>query len=147
MINKTKSAVLFSKNTKAIRKREVCDTLQVNKETMNERYLGLPVHVGAIKRSTFPYLKDRIWQHIPRVEGEVPLMDREGSVNKSHVAGHPKIRNGLFDLLTKSLCDQISKMVGRFWWNAQEGKQQIHWLSRNVLQNLEGKILCRYINS
>ena len=46
MINKTKSAVLFSRNTNAHRKSEVCDLLQITKETMNERYLGLPVQVG-----------------------------------------------------------------------------------------------------
>jgi len=40
MINKAKSAVLFSKNTKATQKRELCEKLQVTKETMNERYLA-----------------------------------------------------------------------------------------------------------
>jgi hypothetical protein len=61
MINKAKSAVLFSKNTRAAAKRAVCDKLQVEKETMNERYLGLPVHVGRSIGGTFAYLKDRIW--------------------------------------------------------------------------------------
>jgi hypothetical protein len=46
MINKAKSAVLFSKDTQAAQKREVCEKLQVVKEAMNERYLGFPVHVG-----------------------------------------------------------------------------------------------------
>jgi hypothetical protein len=64
MINKAKSAVLFSKNTKATQRKEVCDTLQVTKETMNERYLGLPVHVGRSKGGTFAYLKDRVWKRI-----------------------------------------------------------------------------------
>jgi hypothetical protein len=31
---------------------------------MNERYLGLPVHVGRSKGGTFAYLKDRIWNRI-----------------------------------------------------------------------------------
>jgi hypothetical protein len=52
MINKAKSAVLFSKNTRDARRKEVCDTLQVTKETMNERYLGLPMHVGRSKGGT-----------------------------------------------------------------------------------------------
>lgn len=46
MINKAKLAVLFSKDTQAAQKREVCEKLQVVKEAMNERYLGFPVHVG-----------------------------------------------------------------------------------------------------
>lgn len=35
-------------------------------ETMNERYLGLPVHVDKSKSSVFAYLKDRVWQRIQR---------------------------------------------------------------------------------
>jgi hypothetical protein len=64
MINKAKSAVLFSRNTRAQRKEEVCATLQITKETMNERYLGLPAQVGKSKSSTFAYIKDRVWQRI-----------------------------------------------------------------------------------
>lgn len=36
----------------------------VTKETMNEKYLGLPVHVGQSKMKTFGYLKDRIWKRM-----------------------------------------------------------------------------------
>lgn len=64
MINKAKSAVVFSCNTKAQQKKFVCDHLQVTKEAMSERYLGLPVHVGRSKNGIFGYLKDRIWARI-----------------------------------------------------------------------------------
>lgn len=46
MINKEKSAVLCSTNTKNQQKRAVKDVPGAVKETMNDRYLGLPVHVG-----------------------------------------------------------------------------------------------------
>ena len=59
-INKAKSAILFSRNTKVQQKKIVGDVLQVTKETMNERYLGLPVHVGHSKTDTFAYPKERI---------------------------------------------------------------------------------------
>ena len=54
MINKAKSAVLFSKNTTPENKKLVCNLLQVTKETMNERYLGLLVHVGKSKINISP---------------------------------------------------------------------------------------------
>ena len=38
--------------------------LQVMIETVSERYLGLPVHVGKSKTATFAYLKDQIWKRI-----------------------------------------------------------------------------------
>ena len=51
MIKKAKSAVLFSRNTNAQRSRRC--VLQITKETMNERYLGLPAQVGKSKSKTF----------------------------------------------------------------------------------------------
>lgn len=46
MINKDKSAIMFSANTIDDMKGEVMQTLGIPKEMMNERYLGLPVFVG-----------------------------------------------------------------------------------------------------
>lgn len=60
MINKAKSTILFSRNTRAQQRKLVCDLLQVTRETMNEKYLGLPVYVGRSKTGVFGYLKDRI---------------------------------------------------------------------------------------
>lgn len=64
VINKAKSAVLFSRNSKPQNKGDVCATLQITRETMNERYLWLPVHVGKSKSGTFAYIKDRISSRI-----------------------------------------------------------------------------------
>jgi hypothetical protein len=45
-INKAKSAVMFSWNTSDKEKQEIKGMLDIQRETMNERYLGLLVHVG-----------------------------------------------------------------------------------------------------
>jgi hypothetical protein len=60
MLIKSKSAVLFSKNTSTEKRSEVCSRLQITKETMNEKYLGLLVQVGRSKARTFAYIKGRI---------------------------------------------------------------------------------------
>jgi hypothetical protein len=39
-----------------------------------------------------------------------------------------------FDL-TKSLCDEISKMICQYWWSQQDDKQKCHWISRDNLMN------------
>jgi hypothetical protein len=132
MINKAKSAVLFSKNTKATQRKEVCDTLQVTKETMNERYLGLPVHVGRSKGGTFAYLKDRVWKRIQGWKEKFLSWAGKEVLIKAVAQAIPTFAMGCFDL-TKSICDQISKLVCRYWWNQQERKHKIHWLSRDTL--------------
>jgi hypothetical protein len=38
--------------------------LQIEKETMSERYLGLLVYVGRDKTKGFQFFKERVWQRI-----------------------------------------------------------------------------------
>lgn len=64
MINKEKPDVLFSANTGDEGRGEVKHILGVQKETMTDRYLSLPVNVGKAKTKVFYYLKDHVWQRI-----------------------------------------------------------------------------------
>jgi hypothetical protein len=46
MINKKKSAIMFTPNTREADREKVMQTLHIQKTTMNGKYLGMPVHVG-----------------------------------------------------------------------------------------------------
>jgi hypothetical protein len=46
------------------KKQEVMQELHIQKETMSEKYLRLPVYIGKSRTNTFAYLKERIWQRI-----------------------------------------------------------------------------------
>lgn len=61
VINTTKSAIMFNPNTNDSPRSGVMQTLNIAAETMNERYLGLPVYVGRDQSKVFVYLKERIW--------------------------------------------------------------------------------------
>ena len=110
MINKDKSAAM-------IRKQEVMQELRITKETMNERYLGLPVHVGRSRSLVFAYLKDRIWK---RIQGwKEKLLSRAGKevLIKAVAQAIPTFAMGCFDL-TKNMCDQINTMICKYWWSS-----------------------------
>jgi hypothetical protein len=64
MINKEKYAVMFSKGTKRLAKRRFLSTLQISDEGYNERYMGMPIHLGRSKRKAFEYLKENVWKAI-----------------------------------------------------------------------------------
>lgn len=132
MINKAKSAVLFSRNTNAQRKLEVCTILEITRETMNERYLGLPVQVGRSKSRTFAYIKDRIWKRIHGWKEKSLSWARMEILIKAVAQAITTYAMGCFDL-TKSICDQVNAMICRYWWNQQEGKHKIYWLHRDIL--------------
>jgi hypothetical protein len=63
-INKNKSSVMFSKNTKNAEKSQVMSVLNISTEAYNEKYLGLPIYMGKSKKQTFAYLKERVWKRI-----------------------------------------------------------------------------------
>jgi len=44
----------------------------------------------------------------------------------------PTYAMSCFDL-TKSLCDELSSMIGRYWWSHQDKLNKIHWLSWDKL--------------
>jgi hypothetical protein len=52
LLTKGKSIVLFSANASDTDREEVRGELEIAKETMNGRYLGLPAHVGRTKGNT-----------------------------------------------------------------------------------------------
>ena len=138
MINKDKSAVMFSPNTPAGKRVEVMQALDIQRETMNERYLGLPVYVGRSKSNVFGYLKERIWK---RIQGwKERMLSKAGKevMIKAVAQAIPTFAMGCFDL-TKNMCDQISSMIGRYWWSQQEKENKIHWVSWERLTLPKGK--------
>lgn len=63
-INKDKSAAFFSANVQAKDKKDVMCILGIEKEALNERYLGMPIHVGKSRTKTFRHIIERILQRI-----------------------------------------------------------------------------------
>jgi hypothetical protein len=104
MINKEKSAIMFSPNVRRNEREAIMQELAISKETMNERYLGLPVFVGRSKTKVFSYLKERIWS---RIQGwKEKMLPREGKVIliKAVAQAIPTYAMGCFDI-TKEICD------------------------------------------
>lgn len=63
-INYRKSVVVFSPNTVASCKKQVCSIVQVQEAMNPGNYLGLPMYIGRRKNNVFKFLKDRISQKL-----------------------------------------------------------------------------------
>jgi hypothetical protein len=110
MINKDKSSAMFSRGTGQRAKQEVLGVLGIPRESFNQRYLGLPVHLGASKAKEFEYLKERIWQ---KIQGwKERLLSKAGKeiLIKAIAQAIPTYAMSCFDL-TKSLCDDMPVLV------------------------------------
>ena len=49
-ISEAKSSIYFSANTEVETKTEVCQVLNITTESLNEKYLGLPLHIRQLRR-------------------------------------------------------------------------------------------------
>jgi len=70
-------------NARGTDREEVKQEVHMVKETMSEKYLGLPVHVGRSKGGAFAYLKDQVWQLATHtgVEGKNVVLGGKGSLD------------------------------------------------------------------
>lgn len=115
VINKEKSSILFSPNTARTVREQMKATLSISQEKWGERYLGLPVSIGISKKKTFAYIKQKIWCRVQGwQEKMLPKADKEILV-KAVAQAIPTYARSCFDI-TKTLCDEVSAMVYRYWW-------------------------------
>ena len=63
-INQDKSSVFFSKGCPNILREGIKTVLEVQNESLNEKYLGMPSDIGRSRGGAFKYIKDRIWSKI-----------------------------------------------------------------------------------
>jgi hypothetical protein len=131
-INFDKSSIMFSENTREEMRTQVLRELNIGAEARTEKYLGLPVYVGRARTKTFEYLKDRIWQKIQGWKERMLTKSGKDILIKACAQAIPTFAMSCFDL-TKSLCEQISTMVCRWWWAQNEEENKVHWLSWEVL--------------
>lgn len=132
MINRDKSAVLFSPNTSQSVKEEVRRVLNIGQEAKNERYLGLPVSIGKSRKKAFEYIKKKVWVRIQ--EWQEKLLSKAGNkiLVKAVAQAIPTYAMSCFEL-TKGLCDELNSMIGRWWWSQNEKDNKIHWLAWDKL--------------
>jgi hypothetical protein len=123
-----KSSIFFSKKCPATIKERIKIVLEVQNESLSEKYLGMPSGVGKSKNGAFKYLKDKVWK---KVLGWLEMLLSVGGKEvliKSVAQAVPTFSMSCFKL-PRGLCDHINAMIRKFWWRSQEGKRRPCWVS------------------
>ncbi|KAE8794968.1 hypothetical protein D1007_30165 [Hordeum vulgare] len=97
----------------------VNDALAIHSEDWNERYLGLPVHVGRSRRKTFSYIKGSICGRVYGWKEKLLGKESKEGLVEGLAQAIPTYTMSCFDL-TKSLCSDLDSLLGKFWWNQQD---------------------------
>jgi hypothetical protein len=131
-VNYAKSSVMFSANTREPQKQQVLQELNIRSEARTEKYLGLPVYVGRSRTQTFAYIKDKVWKRIQGWKEKMLSKAGKDILIKAIAQAIPTFAMSCFDL-TKTLCDQMSSMICRYWWAQQDNENKIHWISWDTM--------------
>jgi hypothetical protein len=122
-VNMDKSSIFFSKGCPEGVRQEIKGVLQVERETLNEKYLGMPSDVGISKSGAFKYLRDKVWK---KILGWLELLLSVGGKEvliKSVAQAVPVFSMSYFKL-PQGLCDHINAMIRKFWWGCKGGKRR-----------------------
>ena len=101
-INLEKSAIMFSPNTTAAEKVAVKNTLAIQSENWNDKYLGLLVHVGRSRRRAFSYIKRNLCGRVNGWQKRLLAKESKEVLVKGVAQAIPAYAMACFDL-TKEL--------------------------------------------
>lgn len=79
------------------------------------------------KKITFEYIKERVWKKIQGWKEKLLLKGGKEILIKDVAQAIPVYSMACFDL-TKSLCDELSSMINRYWWSQMDKENKIHWI-------------------
>jgi hypothetical protein len=127
-INMDKSPIFFSKGCPAVLKESIKNTLEVQRETLNEKYLGLPSNVGKSKSGAFKYLKDKVWKKVLGWMEQLLSVGGKEILIKSVAKAVPTFSMSCFKL-PRGLSEHINQMLRNFWWGTKEGKRRTCWVA------------------
>ena len=86
----------------------------------------------------FEYIKRKLWSRIQSWQEK--LLSKAGKEILIKAVAHsiPTYAMSCFDL-TKGLCDDLSSIIGRYWWSQQDKINKINWLSWEKLTRTKKK--------
>lgn len=131
-INLEKSALMFSPNTEDGVKTAVKNALQIHSETWNEKYLGLPIHVGKSRRKAFVFVKGAMAGRVYGWKERLIAKARKETLVMNVAQAIPSFAMSCF-YLSKSFCEELSSLVGNYWWSQQDKENTIQWIGWKTL--------------
>jgi hypothetical protein len=97
-------------------------------ENHGGKYLGLPIYIGREMTKAFAYIMEKIWKRIIGWKERFLSKVAKEILIKGVAQAIPTYAMSCFDI-TKSLCDDISRMICRYWWSQMDDEHKAHWVS------------------
>jgi hypothetical protein len=138
LVNLNKSEMVFSKGVPNSVKNDIHQIMPIQHVTHFTKYLGLPTVVGRSKKQVFNYIQDRIWKKLKWWKERHLSFAGRSTLIKAVAQAIPTYVMSSF-LIPKGVCDQMEKMICRFWWGSTMDRRRMHWISWKKLCNHKKK--------
>ncbi|XP_071680036.1 uncharacterized protein [Lolium perenne] len=119
-INRDKSSIFFSKGCPGTLKDSVKLVLDVQNETLNEKYLGMPTDVGRSRSSAFKYIKDRIWS---KIQGWLEKLLQGWRMLKNPNTLSARVLKARYYPVKELLSSEVGAAPSQIWRSIHEGLQ------------------------
>jgi ribonuclease HI len=126
-LNREKTSIFFSKNTKREAKEFILSTAGVTSSAHYESYLGLPALIGRSKVSSFSVLKGRIWERMNGWKEKFLSQAGKEVLLKAVIQAIPTYTMSVFQL-PKTLCKEVCSMMSKFWWGHKGNDSRVAWM-------------------
>jgi hypothetical protein len=123
-VNLDKSSVFFGNHCDDAIKNRVKNSLGVQSEILNDKYLGMPTS-GRSPTATFNFLYEMIWKRINGVTDRPLSRAGKETFLKAVIQSIPTYVMSCFQIPI-STCDKMSSTVATQWWGIEDGKQKLH---------------------
>jgi hypothetical protein len=127
MVNRDKSAVFFSKNRTEEMKQQVMYSLQIQNETLAEKYLGLPTAIGRSTKQAFEYMPSKLKGLVGSWTGKEASCVGSEVLIKSKAQAIPTYPMSCF-LIPLSTCNKLRSCISNYWWGSSADNRHMHWM-------------------
>ena len=137
-INRHKTSIFFSKNTRTEVKANIQELLGARIMEDGEAYLGLPMVAGKSKVNTFKALQEKINKKVLGWKEKFISKAGREILIKTVAQAIPTYAMGIFKI-PQSLCQSINSILAKYWWGQTKDEKKIHWLSWKKLCTPKGR--------
>jgi hypothetical protein len=102
------------------------------------KYLGLPTISGRSKNQIFNFIIEKIWKKLKGwKERHLSFAGRSTLIKAVAQAIPTYIMSSI--LIPKGVCEEMEKMICKFWWGSTTDQRKIHWVNWHKLCNHKKK--------
>ena len=138
VINPNKCSILFSPICPTSTQECIKGTLQITQATFEAKYLGLLTPDGRMSKGKLKSLQERLAKCLMEWEDNYLSMGGKEIKIKAIAQALPVYIMSVFKV-PAGLCEELMRMIRRFWWGAEKGKWKTHWVSWDFMVRPEGK--------